>query len=117
MKKADARGIFQCRIDKKNLGATSFRRARLLTKIMEHYHVSSVVRKSMKIVHIIIGLNIGGAELSLKRLIDTQHKNNNFEHTVVSLTDIGPIGRQLIDAGIAVHSIGMRNVMNVPLHF
>ena len=36
---------------------------------------------------------------------------------MVSLTDIGPIGRQLIDAGIAVHSIGMRNVMNVPFAF
>ena len=84
---------------------------------MEHYHVSSVVRKSMKIVHIIIGLNIGGAELSLKRLIDTQHKNNNFENTVVSLTDIGPIVRQLIDAGISFNSIGMRNVMNVPFAF
>ena len=74
---ADARGYFNVELIKE-LGRNIFPASELLTKIMEHYHVSSVVRKSMKIVHIIIGLNIGGAELSLKRLIDTQHKNNNF---------------------------------------
>ena len=53
---------------------------------MERYYVSSVVGKTVKIVHIIIGLNVGGAELSLRRLIDIHHKNNTIEHIVVSLT-------------------------------
>ena len=84
---------------------------------MERYYVSSVVGKTVKIVHIIIGLNVGGAELSLRRLIDIHHKNNTIEHIVVSLTNSGPIGRQLITAGIAVYSLRMRNMIDAPFAF
>lgn len=43
----------------------------------------------MKIIHIIIGLNVGGAELMLKRIVLNSQTNDEFKYEVVSLTDIG----------------------------
>lgn len=55
-------------------------------------------------MHIITGLQNGGAEATLYRLItgDTA----NF-HTVISLTDAGVYGRPLVDAGITLHLLNM----------
>lgn len=63
----------------------------------------------MLVVHIIIGLNVGGAELMLKRLIEGQGQGVNTNHCVISLTDIGIIGHQLQQSGIRVIPLGMRN--------
>ena len=60
-----------------------------------------------KIYHVITGLDTGGAETMLYKLL-TRMDRNTFENTVISLTDIGPIGRKLVAAGIPVHSLGMR---------
>lgn len=68
----------------------------------------------MKIVHIIIGLNVGGAELMLQRLVLHSSKNSEFEHIVISLTDLGVIGPELRDKGIEVYSLGMKNSLFVP---
>ncbi len=47
-----------------------------------------------KIAHIITGLNIGGAETMLYKLLSgMDHKA--FEPRVVSLTDIGPVGDKI----------------------
>lgn len=61
----------------------------------------------MIVCHVIIGLNIGGAELMLKRLIDyfNTHEQTT-RHVVISLTTIGPIGLSLKTAGIEVYCIG-----------
>lgn len=55
-------------------------------------------------MHVITGLQNGGAEATLYRLItgDTA----NF-HTVISLTDAGVYGRPLVDAGITLHLLNM----------
>jgi len=71
----------------------------------------------VRVVHIIIGLNVGGAELMLKRLIDSHNTNNSIKHFVISLTNMGPVGRQLMDTGIAVYSLGITNLINVPFAF
>lgn len=51
----------------------------------------------------------------LKRLVlATKGSPYNFQHTVISLSDLGPVGAQLRDAGVAVEALGMRSVLQVP---
>jgi glycosyltransferase involved in cell wall biosynthesis len=71
----------------------------------------------MKIVHIIIGLNIGGAELMLKRVIESHSEYSDIQHTVISLTNHGPVGRQLVDSGFSVYSLGISSFLNIPSRF
>uniref|UniRef100_A5WBZ9 Glycosyl transferase, group 1 n=1 Tax=Psychrobacter sp. (strain PRwf-1) TaxID=349106 RepID=A5WBZ9_PSYWF len=63
-----------------------------------------------KIVHIIIGLNVGGAELVLRRLVLSSQSRKNFQHEVISLTDKGIIGAELEAANIPVHTIHMHGL-------
>lgn len=70
-----------------------------------------------KILHIIIGLNIGGAERALYRLIEAHRNNPNYRHIVISLTTTGKIGEKLIDCGIEVISLGMASFLSSPLFF
>ena len=69
----------------------------------------------MKVIHIIIGLNIGGAEMMLKRLVESHLGNSSFQHIVVSLTDVVKIGPQLQSKGVEVYSLGMRTTFGIPL--
>jgi glycosyltransferase involved in cell wall biosynthesis len=71
----------------------------------------------MKILHIIIGLNVGGAENSLKRLIEIHKDNQDYQHCVLSLTTIGKIGEQLQASGIEVKALGMTSAFSVPITF
>lgn len=57
-----------------------------------------------KILHVITGLNNGGAEGVLTRLCLNSHA---FEHIVISLTDEGKYGPQLKAGGIKVYSLDM----------
>ena len=68
---------------------------------------------SKKIVHIIIGLNVGGAELMLKRLVLHSQKKGNFHHEVISLTDLGLIGKDLKESGIRVYTLNMKSVLSL----
>lgn len=70
-----------------------------------------------KIVHIIIGLHIGGAELMLKRLVEGLNGKDCMQHSVISLTDLGPVGQQLQNVGINVRELGMKNPLLVPSTF
>jgi len=68
----------------------------------------------MKILHIITGLNIGGAEVMLKRLIES--KPSEFPNTVaVSLTSLGVIGESLRARCVRVHALGMTSVWHSPI--
>lgn len=69
----------------------------------------------MKIAHIIIGLNVGGAELMLQRLVLNSSQKEHFEHCVISLTDLGIIGPKLQEQGINIYSLGMTSLSNLPL--
>lgn len=71
----------------------------------------------MKVIHIIIGLNVGGAELMLKRLIESHRAQPSIEHIVVSLTDRGEVGRQLAKQGVAVHCLSMTSIIKGPKTF
>lgn len=72
---------------------------------------------SKKIVHIIIGLNVGGAELMLKRLVLHGQNNSEFEHCVISLTDLGIIGELLKKEGVSVYGLGMMSFTSVSKTF
>lgn len=58
----------------------------------------------MKVVHIITGLNDGGAEGVLFRLC---LNSTNNRHIVISLMDKGKYGPLLEDAGVSVYYLGM----------
>lgn len=66
-----------------------------------------------KIVHIIIGLNVGGAELMLKRLVLHSQRKGQFYHEVISLTDLGIVGKELTQQGIPVHVVGMTSILSL----
>lgn len=61
----------------------------------------------MKILHIITGLNTGGAEMMLYKLVSRMNRNK-FDIQVILLTDIGPIGKKIEDLGIPVSALGMK---------
>ena len=71
--------------------------------------------KCRLVVHVIVGLNVGGAELMLLRLIGTQSTMQvGLRHRVISLTEIGPVGLQLQQLGIVVESLDMRSMIDAP---
>jgi glycosyltransferase involved in cell wall biosynthesis len=59
------------------------------------------------LLHLITGLNRGGTEVFLERLLLGLDRRK-FTSTVVSLTTIGPIGERLRAHGISVEALGMR---------
>lgn len=69
----------------------------------------------MKIIHIIVCLNVGGAEVMLKRLIESDPVS--FPDTeVVSLTSLGVIGELLRSQGIKVHTLNLSPLgYNIPI--
>lgn len=60
-----------------------------------------------RVLHVITGLDGGGAEGMLFKLLSNMSRDL-FTSKVVSLTDDGVFGPQLRDIGIAVENIGMR---------
>lgn len=68
-----------------------------------------------RILHVIIGLDVGGAELMLKRLVEQQKKNDSIEIEVVSLTKIGEVGNLIQSLGIVVHSLNMKTFVDFPV--
>jgi glycosyltransferase involved in cell wall biosynthesis len=67
-----------------------------------------------KVMHIIPGLKVGGAETMLLKLL-TASRDGHWEHEVVSMTDAGDIGPQIRRAGFVVHELGMRNGIPNPM--
>src|SRR5512134_1216123 len=69
----------------------------------------------MKVAHVIIGLEVGGAEMMLRRLLLTQRSQGGAPGTVISLTGLGPVGQRLRDDGVEVIALGMRTSLGAPL--
>lgn len=66
------------------------------------------------IIHVITGLNVGGAEKALKRLLlaTTEYPQRTV---VISLTEVGKIGTELRNCGVEVHTLGMKSVLSMPM--
>jgi glycosyltransferase involved in cell wall biosynthesis len=60
-----------------------------------------------KVIHIIGSLGVGGAEVVLERIVMAT-RQAGVETVVVTLTDVGPIGKRLEAHGIKVIALGVR---------
>jgi glycosyltransferase involved in cell wall biosynthesis len=69
----------------------------------------------IKVVHVITGLDVGGAEMMLYQLL--AHINRTqFDSEVISLTDIGLVGQKIQSLGVPVRALGMnRNGLPSPM--
>ncbi len=70
----------------------------------------------IKIVHLITGLNIGGAEMMLYKLVSGMDRKH-FQNTVVSMTDSGTLGEKIKALGVPVHTLNMKRGVPNPLGF
>ena len=66
--------------------------------------------KQKIILHLITGLNTGGAENMLKKLLCRQY-DYQYKNVVISLTDSGTYGSKLQEHGVELHLVHM-NKMN-----
>lgn len=62
----------------------------------------------MKTLHIITGLNVGGAETMLARLLEHRDQSPDILPEVISLMAPGLAGRRIALTGTPIHSLGMR---------
>jgi glycosyltransferase involved in cell wall biosynthesis len=60
----------------------------------------------VRVTHVVDGLDVGGAEVMLERLVAATR--DRFDHSVVSLTDIGPVGRRIAESGVPVAALGLQ---------
>ncbi len=72
----------------------------------EPMEAASSPRPAIKIVHVITGLDVGGAEMMLYQLLAHMDRSA-FPSEVISLTDIGPVGEKIQALGIPVRALGM----------
>jgi glycosyltransferase involved in cell wall biosynthesis len=63
--------------------------------------------KKIKIIHIITGLNTGGAEIMLYKLL-CKIDNKKFDNIVVSMTATGNIEEKIKSLGVRVEILGMK---------
>ncbi len=60
-----------------------------------------------QVVHLIAGLELGGAQMTLCRLLE-RFDRSHFDHRVISLTGVGAAGERIRALGIEVRALGMR---------
>lgn len=61
----------------------------------------------VRVTHLITGLDTGGAEISLLRLLEGRTLGV-IEHSVISLTTIGTVGERIDALGIPLYALGAR---------
>lgn len=63
-----------------------------------------------KVLHVISGLGVGGAETALYRLVSGAHEggNSSYTHAVVALTPGGAMAQRLRDAGVELVAFDFR---------
>jgi len=67
----------------------------------------------LKIVHLITDLDTGGAEVMLAKLLANMD-SEQFANAVISLTDHGTLGEQVVELGVPVFVLGMRHGLPDP---
>src|SRR4029078_4264232 len=69
-----------------------------------HRMTSTASRPEIRLTHIITGLEVGGAETMLSKLVSKQDRER-FELEVICLQPNGPIGERIAAMGIPVRSL------------
>jgi glycosyltransferase involved in cell wall biosynthesis len=72
------------------------------------------INRKLLITHIITDLEVGGAEVMLYRLLLNTDKSR-FSTNVVSLTNVGPIGKKIQASDVPVSALGMRRGVPDPM--
>lgn len=62
-----------------------------------------------RVLHIITGLGLGGAEMMLLKLLQASDRSAS-EHVVLTLTDLDVLGPDVRALGVSVHSLGISRV-------
>lgn len=68
---------------------------------------------AVKVLHIITGLNVGGAENMLAKLLESAAQTGE-QSQVVSLLEPGPLADRIEAQGIAIHTLGLRRGLATP---
>jgi len=68
----------------------------------------------MLILHIMPDLNPGGAELMMKRLIESHLGDPRFEHRVISLRELRAVGPPLLAQGVQVEALHLTSMARLP---
>jgi glycosyltransferase involved in cell wall biosynthesis len=63
----------------------------------------------MRVLHVITGLNVGGAETMLSRLLERQDVAPDLKPRVATLMPPGFMGGRIAATGTPVHQLGMKN--------
>ena len=71
--------------------------------------------RPLRIVHVISGLELGGAETMLHQLLAGTDRER-FQSEVISMTTRGPVGERIEALGIPVHALGMKRGLPTPWH-
>lgn len=66
-----------------------------------------------RIVHVITGLDTGGAEMALYRLLS--RLSSGYQARVISLTTLGEVGKRIQELGVSVEALGMKSHAPNPL--
>jgi len=72
-----------------------------------------MIAARIKVLHLITGLERGGAEIMLARLVARMDKDR-YENVVVSLTSDGPMGQFIRQAGVRTEFVGMSRSLPTP---
>lgn len=65
------------------------------------------------VLHVITGLNTGGAEMTLAKLVERSN-STRLRHVVVSLKEPGSIGQRIAEHGVPVLTLGMASGVTRP---
>jgi glycosyltransferase involved in cell wall biosynthesis len=68
----------------------------------------------MRILHIIIALETGGAETLLQRLVMQHRGAPQWQHEIIVLSTLGPIGAKLQAQGFDVRALGLQHWYDLP---
>ncbi len=62
----------------------------------------------MKIVHVITGLNTGGAEIMLWRLLTAFNRRDDIQNVVICMSKPGPVANRILELKVPIHSLNMQ---------
>ena len=68
-----------------------------------------------KILHLITGLEVGGAEMMLLKTLP--HLQRDFDNRVCCIRGRGPMAERLETAGVPVYYLGLKNILDVGIIF